>query len=75
MMMEGLPYIDWLMGDLGLGGWRKGKAMAMEKKGWIRGWIGWGWRAAKEIFGGGYGPEDYNGVLAEWVEMQKKAME
>ena len=37
----------------------------------VRSWRkGWGW--VGEVFGGGYGPEDYRGVVEEWIRKRDR---
>lgn len=52
-VFDGLPYVDLMLGDLGLRKWRKGGAL-------------------KEMFEP-YGPEDYKGLVEEWLEVKKLA--
>jgi hypothetical protein len=52
MVFDALPYLDLLLGDLGLKVHRKGGSIA-------------------EIFSP-YGPEDYKGLVAEWLGERKK---
>ena len=61
MAFEAVPYVDMLMGDLGLEKRRKlGKG-----KGW---WLGRVWREIWEH----YGTEDYKGLVGEWIAKEEE---
>ncbi|KAL9111372.1 MAG: hypothetical protein Q9227_004249 [Pyrenula ochraceoflavens] len=56
-VFDTVPYVDLLLGDLGVERRRKVKGK--------RGWWGWGW--VREVVGQ-YGPGDYRGLVGEWVD-------
>ena len=61
LTFEAVPYIDMLMGDLGLEKKRK-------RGGW---WLGRVWRECWECCGTG----DYRGLVGEWVGMERRRVE
>lgn len=69
-VFDAVPYFDLLLGDLGVGRYRKRRGGVEGSGGWWRGkmWLGGWWR---EIFEA-YGPRDYRGVVGEWMVGERK---
>lgn len=62
-VFDTLPYVDLLLKDLGIERWRKTKTKRRAEAG--GGWRGW-WNGWREWFTP-YGPEDYRGIVEEWM--------